>query len=162
MNSDSTKYYSNKQESMISNYLGWTKVPASGALMKPGDIYSDEYLGECKTHMISGVPVSFNIDVWTKLKREAMSQFRRPVYFSDDGSQQIQNTWVILDNVRSSVSIYSSDELRVRNLFKFNSTDMKKKLGTVRNRPACISSSIGNETVYVMSVSDFKNMIEDY
>lgn len=92
----STKDYSTKQEKMIASYLGWNVVPASGARdFHPGDIRSDRWLGECKTHQVSGNKIIFRKDVWKKICEEAQSQFKIPALFVDDGSQKIENTWVI-------------------------------------------------------------------
>ena len=46
-----TKFYSERQEKYIANQLGWDVVTGSGARdCHPGDVKSDAYLGECKTH----------------------------------------------------------------------------------------------------------------
>ena len=69
----STKDYSNKQESMVASFLGWSKVAGSGAATcKAGDVISDKFLGECKTHETPGSKVTFRQDVWLKICDEAM------------------------------------------------------------------------------------------
>ena len=56
---------SDRQEKLISKYLGWSQVTGSGARpMHPGDIVSDGWLGECKTHVTPGHRIGFNFSVW--------------------------------------------------------------------------------------------------
>ena len=98
----STKDVSEEQETMIARYLGWSRVSGSGARPgHPGDIKSDEWLGECKTHMVPGKPIKFDFDVWQKISNEAVSQFKKPALFSDDGMRDIDSTWVMFkpDNI---------------------------------------------------------------
>lgn len=93
---ESTKYYSSKQEHMIARYLGWDVVFGSGARdCHPGDITSDNWLGECKTHTSPGKRITFNRFVWNKIIDEAQSKFKFPVLFVDDGSQSIEKTWCL-------------------------------------------------------------------
>lgn len=91
-----TKYYSNKQENTIASYLGWSVVTGSGSRSTlPGDIQSDEWLGECKTHETAGHKIIFYHSVWNKLQDEAISKYKFPALFVDDGSQKVENTWVM-------------------------------------------------------------------
>lgn len=97
MNNVPTKEVSSKQEKMIAKYLGWDTVVGSGARsFHPGDIISEDYLGECKTHMTKQSKIVFHRDFWDKIKNEAMSKFRTPVLFADDGTQTIENTYCVL------------------------------------------------------------------
>lgn len=94
----STKDFSQVQENRISKYLGWTRVVASGARpFYPGDIESDEWLGECKTHVDKVSKLAVSYKVWRKIKDESLSKYKFPVLFVDDGSQQIENTWAVFD-----------------------------------------------------------------
>lgn len=91
-----TKYYSNIQEKTIADYLGWDVVAGSGAAScRPGDISSPDWLGECKTHVSPGKRIEFKLSVWTKIKDEAVSRFKLPALFVDDGSQKLTRTWVM-------------------------------------------------------------------
>ena len=93
----STKDYSNAQEYMIANFLGWDKVAGSGAAdFHAGDVVSDKFLGECKTHEIPGSKVVFRQDVWKKISDEAMVFSRKPVLFADDGSQSWRRTYCLV------------------------------------------------------------------
>lgn len=90
-----TKYYSNKQERILASELGWNKIGGSGAApCAPGDIRASEWLGECKTH-IKASPILFDATVWSKIKDEAASRFKKPVLFVDDGSQSPEHTWCL-------------------------------------------------------------------
>ena len=92
----STKDFSSVQERTIAEYLGWKVVTGSGSRAGcPGDITSDSWLGECKTHVNSGKKISFNRSVWNKISCEAASKFKYPVLFVDDGSQSISRTWCL-------------------------------------------------------------------
>lgn len=94
----STKTYSNKQEKLIADYLGWEVVSGSGARnFNPGDIKSPQWLGECKTHISIVDRISVNYKVWIKIVNEAKSVFKFPALFIDNGSQNIDNTWVVCD-----------------------------------------------------------------
>lgn len=92
----STKDYSCRQEHRIASALGWDVVSGSGARpCVPGDIISDDWLGECKTHVDPGKPIAFNHKVWLKICDEAAMKHRSPALFVDDGSQSLSNTWVL-------------------------------------------------------------------
>nr|DAE87864.1 MAG TPA: hypothetical protein [Caudoviricetes sp.] len=99
----STKTYSNKQEKLIADALGWQVVSASGARnFHPGDIKSPKWLGECKTHISETSQISFKESTWMKLEAEADSEHKDPAYFVDNGSQSITGTWVMFDYKRVS------------------------------------------------------------
>ena len=92
----STKDYSSIQENMIANLLGWSVVAGSGAAACfPGDVISDEWLGECKTHVDPGHKIFFSKSVWDKIKEEASVKNRFPVLFTDDGTQKDRRTWCL-------------------------------------------------------------------
>ena len=97
MDSQTTKYYSSRQESGIATALRWSVVSGSGARsFHPGDIISDEFLGECKTHMNVQTVIHIYINVWITIMSEAQSVFRKPVLFVDNGTQQLDNTWCVI------------------------------------------------------------------
>lgn len=93
-NLQSTKYYSSIQEKRLASALGWQTVSGSGSrACRPGDIHSSIWLGECKTHTESNKNIQFKFSVWNKIRDEAISQFKYPVLFVDDGSQLPAKTW---------------------------------------------------------------------
>lgn len=96
MANKNNKYYSNKQESMIADYLGWHQVGGSGSkAYAPGDVSSEHWLGECKTHDSEQAKIIFFKQHWFKICEEARAKGRYPVLFVDNGTQLSQNTWVM-------------------------------------------------------------------
>ena len=94
----STKDFSNIQEHKVAEFLGWNIISGSGSrACRPGDIYSNQWLGECKTHIDSGHKIEFKYSVWCKIADEAASKFKFPVLIVDDGSQRIDHTWCLID-----------------------------------------------------------------
>lgn len=92
-----TKTFSEIQELKISQSLGWSRVSGSGARdCLPGDVEGPEWLGECKTHASVIPRITFKYDVWLKISNEAMSTFKRPVLFVDNGSQLLEYTWCVI------------------------------------------------------------------
>lgn len=93
-----TKDYSTKQEKIVAEYLGWKRVSASGARsFNPGDICSDCWLGECKTHIKSKDTIIFKKRDWDKISSEAHSVFKNPVLFSDNGTQDLRKTFCMFN-----------------------------------------------------------------
>ena len=119
-----TKAYSDRQEKLIARYLNWKQVSGSGARpLQPGDVICDEWLGECKTYITSGHPIIFKFDVWDKLEEEAISQFKTPALFVDDGSQTIDSTFVLIE-VPNGIEIDGSAvDYSDKKSFRFNSKD---------------------------------------
>lgn len=96
MSNKPTKYYSSIQERRVADALGWSVVSGSGARdFHPGDIVSDRWMGECKTHTVPGSKLKFDAKVWEKICEEASSKFKYPVLFVDDGSQSLDKTWCV-------------------------------------------------------------------
>ena len=93
----STKDYSSAQESMVSDYLSWSVVAGSGApSCVAGDVISDKFLGECKTHETPNSKVTFRQNVWKKICDESMVKGRMPVLICDDGSQNWRRTYCMV------------------------------------------------------------------
>lgn len=93
----STKDFSSAQERAVSKFLGWNVVPASGgARFSTGDVVSDKFLGECKTHENAGSKVTFRQDVWRKICDESMVMSRNPVLICDDGSRSTRRTYCLV------------------------------------------------------------------
>ena len=90
------KQASDIQETRVAEALNWSKVTGSGSRhLYPGDVISEFWIGECKTHVQPGHKIKFDIKVWEKLKNEAKSRFKFPALFVDDGSQNLDKTWVM-------------------------------------------------------------------
>lgn len=81
-------------ENLVAGYLGWKVISGSGSRPGlPGDLSSDDWLGECKTHCTAHQPISFKFSVLNKICTEAFSRHKYPVLFVNDGSQTIDGTW---------------------------------------------------------------------
>lgn len=99
MMSNPTKHYSDKQETIVAEYLGWKRVSASGARpFNKGDIVSDSWLCECKTHTAHVDSMKILKSVWKKLKSESMSCMKRPILIIDDGTQKIASQVVVVES----------------------------------------------------------------
>lgn len=91
------KEASYKQEHMVADYMGWRVVSGSGSCpFKPGDITSDYFLVECKTHIAPQTNVVFKKSHWDKIQIESQSTSKHPILVTDDGTQKSDHTWVML------------------------------------------------------------------
>lgn len=153
----STKDYSTKQEKQIANYLDWKTVSASGARdFNKGDIISDEWLGECKTHTTSEHDVIFKKSVWDKLCSETLVTRRNPVLFVDDGSQSLDKTWCLFrqsDILNDCITI--NFPIKCRTNIKFNHYDLLR----LCNQVQAFSIDIFGEPLMVCRLEDFKSII---
>ena len=90
------KEASYRQEHMVAEYIGWKVVSGSGARpFKPGDITSDHYLVECKTHTKEQDKICFKQSHWTKICEEALAKNKLPLLVTDNGTQKYNHTWVM-------------------------------------------------------------------
>lgn len=102
-----TKEFSKAQEKMVANELGGYPVGLSGAgPANPGDVKTWDWLVECKTHTKPDQSIAFNLDVWEKIKKEAMGVSRKPVLVVDDGSQTKARTWCLCRS--ANINLYGS------------------------------------------------------
>ena len=151
-----TKYYSTKQENSIADYLGWSVVAASGARpFHPGDIRSDDFLGECKTHTSKQSDIVIYKDVWRKITSEATSVMKRPVLFVDNGTQKIKNTWCVLpERFLSDKNIIQCDiimtESKNKLLFSHEVWDAILEINK------CATFKIYDESLLLMKLNTFK------
>lgn len=155
----SSKDFSSKQEKKIASYLGWDVVTGSGARnLHPGDIQSDEWLGECKTHVTPGHKIVFYSSVWKKIVDEAVSKYRFPALFVDDGSQKLDNTWVLFNTLPGCKYKLCDYPYSVKTNISFKSLDMmkhKSKLGKEYVIYKLKWKSYNNRVVYITSLKDF-------
>ena len=164
-----TKDYSSKQEKMVADLLGWKVVAGSGAAACfPGDVISDEWLGECKTHISKVSRISFKLDVWKKICDEAIAKHRYPVLIVDEGSQELANTWVMvkissLSRDFSKIEINPSIAQISKNTISFLNRDTKKvydRCVCCLNTSKVVMSMIAyDEEVGFMPLSVFKEVI---
>lgn len=160
-----TKDYSKVQESMVADFLGWEVVSGSGAAAcHPGDVISEDWLGECKTHVKPGQKIFFSKSVWKKICDESMVKRRYPVLFTDDGSQRANKTWCL----------FSYRQLNLEEVDPFNDTTYLKRtnisfehLQMILNyQEICLDSDKhrvfllpwGDDTVAVCPLTTFKEL----
>lgn len=163
----SKKYYSSLQEKRIAEFLGWDVVSGSGSRMRPGDIVSDDWLGECKTHVSKLRSSSFILKVWQKISTEAFSQFKHPVYFVDDGTQSIESTFVMFPATTGISFVNVLNKEINEKSFSFNSEELNDELKTVQRikmseHPVVIKLKFSSEVVYVTTLHMFRELIEDF
>lgn len=172
VNSRPTKYFSNKQESAIAKELNWDTVSGSGAApCTPGDVVGENWLGECKTHMTTAKSIYFNHDVWDKIKQEAMMKRRRPVLFTDDGSQSLSATWCVClsNSIEIDNLIVRPLNVRVKTNITFDHTEIvadyksirRSLLDDERTNPIVYSTSWNGDEVFVMLFESFKQIVEE-
>lgn len=162
----SKKEASMKQEKLISSMLGWDVVKGSGARhLHPGDVYSNEWLGECKTHVQPGKMITFSYSVWNKIVDEATSLRRYPVLFVDDGSQTISKTWCMCNILPPESCEVVSYPLRLhKSSISFNHDSMLKlKNLTERqiSKPIIYNVNMGGSSAYLMNFQDFLSFYEE-
>ena len=155
------KEASELQENMIAKFLMWSVVSGSGARFYPGDIQNDKWLGECKTHTSSDKKIFFKKDIWFKIAKEALTSFRYPAYFCDDGSQSVSKTWVLFPRIYSDdvvvIDSYSYDGSII-----FNSDDYKKKLVTDNKdfKPVCFNVDAFGHELSLTDLNHFKGIVD--
>lgn len=131
----STKDFSSVQEKRIAECLGWEVVTGSGARnFHKGDVYSNEWLGECKTHMTLTEKIQFRKDHWDKICKEAIGCHKTPVLFTDNGSQDLKHTWCLIPKARAydDLDMYSLFSKSIRTNIQFNHFDMLEDMKSNR------------------------------
>jgi hypothetical protein len=126
-----TKLYSNKQEQLVAKYLNGSVTSGSGARpFTPGDVDNSIFLVECKTHVKPQTKIVFNKKHWDKINIESRSKNRYPLLITDNGTQTIDNTWVLCNlniipsDCRSSISGFVSTS-NTNNTITFNNSITK-------------------------------------
>ena len=159
-----TKDFSSAQENMIADYLDWAVVSGSGAAAcHPGDIISDEWLGECKTHVKPDQKIFFSKSVWKKICDEAMVKRRYPVLFTDDGSQKCNKTWCLFSSRqlnRDDCHVMSEGAFVNRTNISFGHDAMLANYELQRSpdKPSVFLLRWGEDTVAVCLLSTFKEL----
>lgn len=159
--STNTKFHSSIQEKLISSYLGWHVVSGSGSrLCRPGDIISDEWLGECKTHTTKDNKLVFLMSVWNKIREEAVSQYKCPALFVDDGSKRIDKTWVMFSTNANPFTAfaYTMIDQKVGASLRFDHYTM---LSTYSSGVLGIQFNC-NKTICLTTLPKFKQLLEEY
>ena len=167
---ETTKFYSIKQEKLVAKELGGYPIGGSGAAPGvPGDVRTYDWLVECKTHTSPDHSIAFNLDVWKKIEDEAMAMHRKPVLIVDDGSQTASRTWCLCRanniNLRATISTALPSQIKKNISFKHDKLTEVLKASTKRYIGAFYENAIyetewGGETVVVMPLSTFKELFE--
>ena len=165
-----TKQYSNKQEKMIAKELGGYQVGMSGAApANPGDVKTYEWLIECKTHCEPDQNIFFDLNVWNKIKNEAMGMCRKPVLIVDDGSQRAENTWCLCkaSNLNLTAIMTADLPVKIRKNISCKNEKLMKSLvdQTARYIGAFYQDGVfevdwNNEKVIICPLNTFKELFE--
>ena len=159
----STKDFSIIQERQIAEFLHWEVVVGSGATAcRPGDVKSDTWLGECKTHITNQDKVTFRVTHWVKITEESQSAFKKPILFTDDGTQSLSNTWCMIpcsfmSNLGKELNPTKVYRLSSKTLM-FNSQEMYREMHTHANmsdNPYFVVQ-FGGDKVAVLHIDTFK------
>ena len=161
------KEASYKQEHMVADYMGWSVVSGSGSRpFRPGDITSEHFLVECKTHIEPKDTITFRKSHWTKILTEASAKNKFPMLVTDNGTQTSSHTWVmipmrIINNCTAPNLVDGLDNTsRSGNTVIFNDLT-SKELYTKFKKADCISVfmyrwDVNDEYVAIMPLSEFK------
>lgn len=159
-----TKDFSSKQEKMVASVLGWKVVAGSGAAAcHPGDVISDMWLGECKTHLKPGQKICFKQDVWEKIKDEAYVKHRFPVLFTDDGTQNEKTTWCLClardIELENTVSAPLTNKATKNIIFDHYTMQVETKIfGSVANKLPIFTANLGGDDVIICQLSVFSQV----
>ena len=164
-----TKFYSDRQETAVAKYLGWKRVAASGARpFNKGDVQSDRWLCECKTHTAVCNDYKISFSVWRKLLRESTSCMRRPVLIVDTGTQKIEDQCVIIP-----MTFYDLDyELKMYDPIIDNESDFHIRqneksfsfsssvTSVLLKKKYCIRVKFNDIDVVIMPIEFFKELVD--
>ena len=159
MMSNPTKHYSDKQETIVAEYLGWKRVSASGARpFNKGDIVSDSWLCECKTHTAHVDSIKILKSVWSKLKSESMSCKKRPILILDDGTQNLTSQVAVLESKFFNGTFFVIDATKDHG-FNFNTASITFPsiiCGRMKREKIIFSVDVDGDELLVMPIEFFK------
>ena len=168
--SNTTKFYSQKQEDIVAKALRGYRIGGSGAAPGvPGDVKTYDWLVECKTHMESGKNIFFDLDVWNKVQNEAMAMHKKPVLIVDDGSQSLDKTWCLCRsaNLNLSSTIVAEFPKVIRKNITASSTALTTALKKLAKEypqeiyeHAAFYANWGGQEVTILPLSEFKELFE--
>lgn len=147
------KIYSDKQESLVAKVVNGRKVSGSGSRpFAPGDVESDEWLIECKTHISPGKKISFKLDVWEKIRNEAATRHKYPAYVVDDGSQLLINQRVLFSICPEDISKLPSENIQkfVKEAITFSVEDTLA--------PVIYEAVWNQKPIYIVSLKYFEEL----
>ena len=162
------KEASTKQEKMVADYMGWHVVSGSGSRpFRPGDVKNEHYLMECKTHTTEQTNIVFYKKHWDKIVIESTSTHKRPVLITDNGTQDVSRTWVIVhwntlpENCHVILGLNNTS--RTENTMTFNAYEsaMNYRLGYRDSDINYFIENFGEDTVAIMPLTEFKKFYQD-
>lgn len=167
-----TKDFSRVQEKSVADYLGedWSVVSGSGAApCTPGDVIGPDWLLECKTHVTRVDSLTFNKGVWSKIKEESAIKRRFPGLVTDNGSQNLDKTWILVrDRDLPNGHDVSRFPLNVRSttnvIVKVSDID-NQYLAAVRqipaNTPVGLKCSLDGDDCVIVKFKTFAELLGD-
>lgn len=163
------KYFSNRQEQMIADYLGWRQITGSGSRPgAPGDVNSSQWLGECKTHDTEKKTIVFLKSHWFKICNEARAKNRYPVLFKDNGTQRSDSTWVMtVLSVFDPATVHIIEGLKNTSTkgnsltFDLGETQSTYKSNAVADKYNVFTLRWEDRNLAVMPLSTFRDFIKD-
>lgn len=166
-----TKDFSSVQESKVAAALGWKVVSGSGARpCVPGDVKSDKWLGECKTHTEKGQKIFFDLAVWNKIQHEADVQHRSPALIVDDGSQDLNRTWVLCRQISISYEDMAAVDpnFTIRKNVSFDHVKVleymkslyKSSGGSIVFNHMCIELNWGGQDICILPFNEFMEVYD--
>lgn len=164
-----TKAYSTKQEKLVAIILNGNVVPGSGARpTAPGDVKSDSWLAECKTHTEPGHNIFFDLNVWKKICDEAMALHRLPVLIVDDGSQKENHTWCLCRscNINRGNLMIAPFPATIRKNISCKEEKMNEALSLAKEWlgglyiGSCFELNWGGEDICILPIATFKEVYD--
>jgi len=164
------KLFSSRQEKMVADYMGWKVVSGSGARpFDPGDVVNAHCLVECKTHDTEQANIVFRKTHWQKISTEARAKNRYPVLITDNGTQKLRNTWVLISvkltdigNANRIDGLANTSSKGATITFKHDNALSLFNTNYIRGKVNYLSATWGNELLAIMPLEEFKNFYEEW
>lgn len=163
------KEFSNRQEKMVADYMGWKVVSGSGARpFAPGDVANSQWLVECKTHNTEQENVVFRKTHWKKISEEARSVNKYSILITDNGTQKLQNTWVMVsrrlvpeDNAFRIFGLVNSARSDSTVTFNHTAAVSLYKSGLSNKKINYFPEWCNGEQVAIMPLEEFKKFYKE-
>lgn len=104
MNKNSTRWYSSKQEKHISKAINGNQQSNSGAtLFNKGDVYTQQWLVECKTSMTEKESFSIKKEWLDKLKQESFAMNKEYYALAFNFGENTENNYIISEKIMKKI-----------------------------------------------------------
>ena len=124
---NSKRSIGSRLEKAVASFLGWDVVTGSGSRdFHPGDLVSENWMGECKTHTSPSSSIVFYRSHWDKICEEAYSHFKYPVLFCDNGTQKAENTWCVCKRISVTCEEQTDCPIKIRKNLSILLEDMDR------------------------------------